>query len=166
MKKNPIIYILALVYSLPALASEDLSGALKVSHQMNYGSIIMSLVFVIILIYVTGIMYTKLNKFGLRTIKKEFNDFPEKAVIVSVTPIGNNKSLQVVEINGERLLLGVTQNSINLIKKLDNVAKKEYSQVKEQKKEDVIESQESLKKEIEKDIIDEESFGLYKKYLR
>ena len=38
----------------------------------------------------------------------------------------------------------------SFIKKLDNVVKKEYSQVKEQKKEDVIESQESLKNEIEK----------------
>ena len=78
MKK--IIYSLSslLILSnqvLAATETENINSVLKSSgYEPNYFSVVLSLIFVVFLIYVTGILYTKLNKVGVNTIKKEFQE--------------------------------------------------------------------------------------------
>ena len=128
MKKNFIkvfsIIFVNFMISTAAFASSDLGNGLKTSlkqstYEPGYFSIVVSLIFVIALIYVTGIVYTKLNKISVKTVRKELhNDSDVKPVILSTTPVGHDKNLQVIEIAGQKLLIGVSNNSINLIKEL------------------------------------------------
>jgi len=73
---NKFSVSLFVVFALPCLAiaageTENVSSSLKSSgYEPNFFSIILSLVFVVALIYVTGILYTKLNKLGIHTVKK------------------------------------------------------------------------------------------------
>ena len=93
----------------------------SVGQEPNFVSMIFSLLFVILLIYATGIIYTKLNKFGIKTLKKQIGDGANSHVsVISTTPLGANKTLHVVELDGKRMLIGASVNSIHLIKDLGN----------------------------------------------
>lgn len=162
--KKFIMYLTAGVFSyVPCYAdslTENINSSLKSGYEPNYFSILLSLVFVIFLIYVTGIVYTKLNKVGIKTLKNEFKESSlDKPVILSSTPVGHDKSLQVIEINGEKLLIGVSQNSVNLIKTLSS------NTVKEEPVEEIYQQEVENKPKVEH-TVNAEDFGLYKKYLR
>ena len=106
----------------------------SVGNEPSLVSLIFSLGFVIVLIYVTGIIYAKLNKFGLRTLKRQMGDVNKTQVsVVSTTTLGGNKSLHVVELDGKRMLIGASTNSIHLIKDLgsisENIEDGEYSKI-------------------------------------
>ncbi len=108
----------------------------SVGHEPDFVSIIFSMLFVILLIYVTGIIYAKLNKLGLNTLKKQMGDSSRSHVsVVSTTALGNNKTLHVVELDGKRMLIGASVNSIHLIKDLgtfsssENIEEGEYSKI-------------------------------------
>ena len=91
----------------------------SVGQEPNFISVFFSLLFVILLIYATGIIYTKLNKVGFRTMKKQMGDIdPSRVSVISTTPLGSNKTLHVVELDGKRMLIGASTNSIDLIKDL------------------------------------------------
>lgn len=192
MKK--FYYLLTLMFFAvqPVFASEAITSnikyALKRSTDGSYFSVVIALAVVILLIYITGIIYAKLNVLGYKTLKKQYKDIDESKIIIrSTTQIGNNKTLHVIELAGKKMLIGVTNDSINLIKDLD-----------EKSPEKVVYSQDALTKElskslpldkiypqgqeiqdeikIDKEIPDEseetdnsnydsEEFGLYKKYL-
>ncbi len=95
----------------------------------NFFSVIFSLVFVVILIYATGILYTKLNKVGLKTLKKQMGDGDSSKVsVVSTTPLGSNKTLHVVELDGKRMLIGASANGIHLIKDLGTYPPTEFEE--------------------------------------
>ncbi len=106
-----------------------------VGQEPNFLSMILSLVFVILLIYATGIIYTKLNKFGLKAMKRQLGDNSASHVsVLSTTPLGTNKSLHVVELDGKRMLIGASANSIHLIKDLgsyseEDIEEGEYSKI-------------------------------------
>ena len=94
-------------------------GQQSIGHEPNIISLIFSLIFVILLIYATGIIYTKLNKLGFNTLKKQIGEsVNSKVAVVSTTPLGSNKTLHVVELDGKRMLIGASQSSIHLIKDL------------------------------------------------
>ena len=100
-------------------ASNTLTTAQSVGQEPNLISIVFSLLFVILLIYATGIIYAKLNKLGLTTLKKQIGEGDGSRVsVISTTPLGNNKTLHVVELGGQRLLIGACSSSIHLIKDL------------------------------------------------
>ena len=46
----------------------------SVGQEPNILSVVLSLVFVILLIYATGIIYTKLNRVGAKTLKKQLQE--------------------------------------------------------------------------------------------
>ncbi len=110
-------------------------GTQTVGNEPNIISIFFSLIFVILLIYATGIIYTKLNKFGINALKREIGDKNNSHVsVISTTPLGNNKTLHVVELDGKRMLIGASTNSIHLIKDLGNyppieIKEGEYSKI-------------------------------------
>lgn len=93
--------------------------AQSVGAEPNFLSVLISLIVVILLIYATGIIYAKLNKLGFRTFKNQAGSSdPSKASVISTTPLGNNKTLHVVELDGKRMLIGASANGIHLIKDL------------------------------------------------
>ena len=69
----------------------------------NFASVVFSLLFVVVLIYCTGIIFTKLKS---------------HVSVVSTTQLGNNKTLHVVELDGKRMLIGASSSAIQLIKDL------------------------------------------------
>lgn len=107
----------------------------SIGQEPNILSVIASLVFVILLIYATGIIYAKLNKVGFKTLKKQIGDTDSSRVsVISTTPLGSNKTLHVVELDGKRMLIGASANSIDLIKDLGSyppvdIEEGEYSKI-------------------------------------
>lgn len=125
MKKGilSLLVLNLMLIAQPVFADEGLTSnikyALKRSTESNYASVLIALGVVIVLIYITGIIYAKLNVIGYKTIKKQYKDMDDSKIIIrSTTQIGNNKSLHVIELGGKKMLIGVTNDSINLIKDL------------------------------------------------
>lgn len=146
--------------------SADIAKSLKNNiHEPNIASTIFSLLIVVCLIYITGIIYTKLSKFGLNTVKKEFkNDNDTVITVLSTKQLGNNKSLHVIEIAGKKMLIGATQNSVQLI---DVLSERPDSKVKTfsintPPSETTSKTEAITEEEKESD----EDLGLYKKYLK
>lgn len=113
-----------------ASVANTASDTAVVSHTIgqdpNILSVVFSLIFVILLIYATGIIYTKLNKMGMNTFKKQMGEnSSSKVSVVSTTPLGGNKTLHVVELDGKRMLLGASSSSIQLLKDLGSSAVQE-----------------------------------------
>lgn len=156
---NKLAFTLIYLFtSLGAFAS-PLDGALKVSHDPGYFSVVLSLIFVICLIYATGIIYNKLNNLGIKTFKAQNKEFKEDNItILSTTPLGANRTLHVVELNGKKMLIGASANSIHLIKDLsEDTASSDV--IKESIEAEISDKEDTDSKE-------DEEFGLYKKYLR
>lgn len=128
----------------------ELKESLKVhSNEPNIMNIAFALIFVICLIYITGLIYSKLNIIGAKTVKDQLKDHDlSTAFVLSTTQLGQNKSLHIIDVLNKKLLIGVTPNSINLIKDLTE--------------EEVKKEEEILTKEGE---IVREDFDLHKKYL-
>ncbi len=94
----------------------------SIGHEPSLISVVFSLLIVIVLIYLTGIIYTKLNKVGLNTLKRQQGSLSKSQVsVVSTTALGNNKTLHVVELDGKRMLIGASSGAIQLIKDLGSV---------------------------------------------
>jgi len=115
--------------SVSTVANDTTSnlGLQNVGNEPSLISMIFSLAFVILLIYITGIVYAKLNKLGFKTLKKQIGDTAiSKVAVVSTTALGNNKCLHVVELDGKRMLIGSSSGSINLIKDLGSFPPTEF----------------------------------------
>lgn len=149
-------------------ASPELQQALKVnSGEPNYMSIILALFFVVALIYITGVIYSKLNIVGAKTVQEQLKNYDlSRVIILSTTQLGQNKNLHVIEINKKRYLIGATPNSINLIKELGSSDEKDPKNSKEPTFEEAIDvlygdEEESVKLNL--DSVKE--FDVHKKYL-
>jgi len=108
--------------------------AQSVGQEPNIMSVVFSLLFVILLIYATGIIYSRLNKVGFKTLRKMNGSDDTRVSVISSTPLGNNKTLHIVELDGKRMLLGASPNSIDLIKDLgsyppEEIEEGEYSKI-------------------------------------
>lgn len=134
-------------------ASPELAEALKSNtHEPNFFSIIFALLVVVALIYITGLIYSKLNVVGANAVREQIKNHDlSRAVILSTTQLGQGKNLHVIELNGKKYLIGAAQNSISLLKELDTETK---PQIKAE-----------IKSEIEAEIETEEEFDVHKKYL-
>ncbi len=102
----------------------SLVGGQNIGHEPSLISVIFSLLIVLLLIYITGILYTKLNKFGANTLRKQQSNIAKsQASVISTTALGNNKTLHVIELDGKRMLIGASQSTIQLIKDLGTISK-------------------------------------------
>lgn len=103
--------------------SPELSHSLKNNaHEPGFGSIVFALIVVISLIYVTGLIYSKLNIVGAKTVQDQLRNYDlSKVVVISTTQLGQGKNLHVIELSNQRYLIGATINSISLIKELGEV---------------------------------------------
>ena len=93
----------------------------SVGQEPNILSVVFSLLFVILLIYASLIAVAKLNKLNNKTLRNQFGDKDcSRVSVISTTALGSNKTLHVVELDGKRMLIGASNNSIDLIKDLGN----------------------------------------------
>ena len=75
---------------------------------------IFGLLFVVALIYITGIMYKKLTKIKLDGSKEE-----KYAIqLISTTSLGQNKNLYIIKTDNKYSLIGATQNNISYLRDL------------------------------------------------
>ena len=114
--------------------TSGLIGTQSIGHEPNIISVVLSLAFVVLLIYVTGILYTKLNRAGFKAIRNQQGDIAKSQVaVLSTTQLGGTKTLHVVELDGKRMLIGASTNTIQLIKDLGTVStegfNEEYSHI-------------------------------------
>lgn len=133
---DPLAYAVQPASAATVSGSADISGlgAQSIGTEPNIISVIISLIIVVLLIYLTGIIYAKLNKVGFKTLKRQQGDFARNQVsVVSTTQLGNNKTLHVVELDGKRMLIGASSSAIQLIKDLGSSAEggfdEEYSHI-------------------------------------
>ena len=108
----------------------------------------LSLALVIGLIYLSAYIYKKLTNVTSKKINNTKDELIDKNKlnIISSLPLGSNKSLCIVEINGKTLLLGVCEQNISLIKELspnevvcnNNVEKKQINVFLYKEQEEVI----------------------------
>lgn len=156
------------------IGSTDLGQSLKApSSEPNMLTIFFALLFVIGLIYITGIIYSKLNVVGAKAVQEQLKNAElNRAVILSTTQLGQGKNLHVIELNGRRYLIGATANSINLIKEIE-VKDEVKKDSEEPKKQDDVEIDKAIKflyGSAREEIIDveepvKEEFDIHKKYL-
>lgn len=132
---DPLAYAVQPAHAATVSGASDIQalGAQSVGHEPSLLSVALSLLFVILLIYVTGIIYLKLNKVGFKTLKKQQGDFAKSQVsVLSTTQLGSNKTLHVVELDGKRMLIGASSGAIQLIKDLGSYntdSNEEYSHI-------------------------------------
>lgn len=118
---DPLAYAVQPAQAASVSGSAEVAtvGAQSIGNEPSIISVVLSLVFVILLIYLTGIIYAKLNKIGFKTMKRQQGDLASSQVsVVSTTQLGNNKTLHVVELDGKRMLIGASASAIQLIKDL------------------------------------------------
>lgn len=90
------------------------------NYEPNYFTLIFGLIIVICLIYFTGYFYQKLIGVNSKLNKNANGDDDfNKVKIISTTPLGQGKNIFVVEIKNKHLVLGATENQINLLKEFD-----------------------------------------------
>lgn len=144
-------------FCLTDILSSDLEGSLKSnSAEPNFITIAFALLFVILLIYVTGIIYQKLNLVGAKTVKEQLKNYDlTKAVVLSTTQLGQGKNLHVIELDNNRYLIGATADSITLIKELGSSAEPEKIDLVEEIKniEDEKEQEKEIEPQVEPDVI-------------
>lgn len=145
-------------FCLTDMLSSDLEGSLKSSSsEPNFITIAFALLFVILLIYITGIIYQKLNLVGAKTVKEQLKNYDlTKAVVLSTTQLGQGKNLHVIELNNNRYLIGATADSITLIKELGSSSEPEKADIIEEIKnieEEQIQEQQENEPQVEPDVI-------------
>jgi len=131
--KKTLLIIFSCFFTSPSFATSELySGSEEIKevlnqniYEPNYFVLFLSLFLVIILIYLTGIVYNKLTKIKLTNNQDETN----KIEIISTTSLGQGKNLHIIKINNEYSLIGATQNNINFLKEI-NTRKYNYTQGK------------------------------------
>lgn len=146
--------------------SPELEQSLKVnSNEPGFMSILFALLFVIFLIYITGLIYSKLNIIGAKTVQEHIKSHDlSKVVVLSTTQLGQGKNLHVIELDNKRYLIGATQGSINLIKELGEI-KKETEKSEELSVDDAINVIYGENQEPKFNIEPPEEFDVHKKYL-
>jgi flagellar biogenesis protein FliO len=177
---NKYLFLLPLIFMLTAqrafciteTVSPDLQESLKIhTNEPNFMTLVFALLFVIFLIYITGIIYSKLNIVGAKTVKEHLkNSELYRAMVVSTTQLGQNKNLHVIELNDKYYLIGATLNSINLIKELSPYKSKSDKTSSKVDDEEIDKAIEVLYGEEHDEIIEAEKpakdeFNVHKKYL-
>lgn len=120
---DPLAYAVQPAHASAVSGANEIStlGTQSIGQEPSIVSVILSLLIVILLIYITGIVYAKLNKIGFKTLKRQQGDLARSQVaVISTTQLGNNKTLHVVELDGKRMLIGASSSAIQLIKDLGN----------------------------------------------
>lgn len=141
-------FAVEITQSMKSAMSSDISG------MPSLLNLIVSMVIVIGLIYVTGWIYSKLNIVNRNKLKQLTKDDLDnyKFNVLQSMPLGQQRHLYSIQMNGKVLLVGSTPSQITLLKEFD-----ECNQL-------LVETKDSTT--VEKDDLDEtiNIDDLYKKY--
>ena len=169
------IFNMQKAFCITETVSPELEQSLRTqSNEPNVLTIIFALLFVIFLIYITGIIYSKLNIVGAKTVKEQFrNSELNRALVISTTQLGQGKNLHVIELNDKKYLIGATINSINLIKELTLIDDNQAEAATDTQKTDEAEIDKAIRvlyggthdEVIEVEQNAKEEFNVHKKYL-
>ncbi len=126
MKNSLFLTLFCFFATTGSAFAVNLPDAMKQSmSQQDYGipsvmNLVLSMIFVIALIYITGWVYTKLNIVNRKNIAKiaESKDKARFNIIQSMS-LGQQRHIYSVEMNNKILLIGSTPSHINLIKEFD-----------------------------------------------
>lgn len=125
MKNKFFTAIFVFLVTTGAAFAVNLPDAMKESMSHDYGipsvmNLVLSMIFVIALIYITGWVYTKLNIVNRKNIGKitESDDNMRFNIIQSMS-LGQQRHIYSIEMNNKILLIGSTPSHINLIKEFD-----------------------------------------------
>lgn len=129
MKKYLYIALSILLITVPKILcaaeeiSPDIEQSLKsTSSEPNFFTIAFALIFVIILIYITGLIYSKLNLVGAKAVREQIKSHDlSRVVVLSTTQLGQGKNLHVIELNNKKYLIGAAQNNIAMLKELGDI---------------------------------------------
>lgn len=170
-----LIFTAQKAYCIVEAVSPELDESLKTSSsEPSAMQIVFALLFVIFLIYITGIIYSKLNVVGAKTVKEQLKNAElNRAIVLSTTQLGQGKNLHVIELNDRRYLIGATLNSINLIKEIEVIkedSKKESDEPLHQDEEEIDKAIKFLYGSAREEVIEaeepsKEEFDIHKKYL-
>lgn len=125
--KKLFILLTAILGSIQASYAVELPSVMKQSMAQDplgipaMINLVVSMIVVIALIYVTGWIYAKLNVVNrdkLTKISQADKDSQRFCVLQSM-PLGQQRHLYSIEMNGKILLVGSTPSHINLIKEFD-----------------------------------------------
>lgn len=100
---------LILILLAPAMASAEQGPVLP---ELELTKVIMTLGFVLCVIY--GIAFFIKKQTGFQTVLNG------QIKTLAMQPLGTKEKIILIEVSGEQLLVGVTSQSIQLIKALDN----------------------------------------------
>ncbi len=125
--KKAFLYLLVLLLTsnvsyaveLPSVMKQTMAqDPISMSGLLN---LVISMIIVIALIYATGWIYTKLNLVNRDKLKKiaEQNADVHRFNVLQSMPLGQQRYLYSIEMNGKVLLVGSTPSHINLIKEFD-----------------------------------------------
>lgn len=143
----------AYAVEIPHLMKETMSHEAGMPSILN---LIVSMVLVIGMIYVTGWIYNKLNivnRDKLAKINSKGID-SNRFNVIQTMPLGQQRHLYSIEMNGKVFLIGSTPSHINVLKEFDT----EIEQEESEKKDSLLEQ--AVKRNVGNTDIDE----LYKKY--
>lgn len=138
---------------IPHIMKETMSHETGMPSLLN---LIVSMVLVIGMIYVTGWIYNKLNivnRDKLAKINSKGID-SNRFNVIQTMPLGQQRHLYSIEMNGKVFLIGSTPSHINVLKEFDT----EIEPEEEEKKDSLLEQ--AVKRNVGNTDIDE----LYKKY--
>ena len=128
MKNKFITTFFVFTATTGAAFAVNLPDAMKQSMSHDYGipsvmNLVLSMIFVIALIYITGWIYTKLNIVNRKNIGKiTESDDNMRFNIIQTMPLGQQRHIYSIEMNNKILLIGSTPSHINLIKEFDKKA--------------------------------------------
>lgn len=126
MKRLFAVLYIAFVNISTACASVSVPSSMKQamkgenSDMPSILNLVLSMAIVIALIYFTGWVYQKLNKINRKKLTESDLLDKNNFKVVASMPLGQQKNLYAVEINGKVLVLGATAQNISLIKEFDN----------------------------------------------
>ena len=92
------------------------------SADVNYISMISSLLTVILLILLFAWVYKKfVGVSAEKLLSGKIKEAKENSIsVLTTTPIGQNKFLHLIEVRGQKLLIGSTSNDIVMLKEISN----------------------------------------------
>ena len=114
MQLNPVLAV-ELPQNMKSAMSHELAG------MPSLLNLVVSMVIVIGLIYVTGWIYSKLNIVNRNKLKQFTNDDMQKYRfnVIQSMPLGQQRQLYSIEMDGKILLVGSTPSQISLLKEFE-----------------------------------------------
>lgn len=106
--------VLLLLINLPVLAMQETSQR----PEFAVGTMLGSLILVLACIFIFAFLMKKTNLL-------KHNGYQQNIKVLATQPLSNKSRVQIIEVYGKQYLLGVTDQSVNLLKELPEMTEQE-----------------------------------------